>query len=106
MALKVLTVAHEASPELVQRFKQEGRLAASLSHPSCVYIFGAEEIEGYPVIVMELMPGGTLQELIDEQGPLPVKQAVDYILDLIDGLEAAHNAGIIHRDVKPSLLPG
>jgi len=93
LALKVLTVAHDASSDAVQRFEQEGRLAASLNHPSCVYIFGAEEIEGYPVITMELMPGGTLQDVIHEKGPLPVKQAVDYILDMIDGLEAAQKAG-------------
>lgn len=102
VALKVLLAVTTASPEFIERFKREGRLAASLNHPNCVYIFTAEEVKGYPVISMELMAGGTLQDLIDKQGRLPVKQAVDYVVDILQGLEAAHGAGIIHRDIKPS----
>jgi eukaryotic-like serine/threonine-protein kinase len=102
LALKVITETQAASPEVLQRFEREGRLAASLNHPNCVYIFGAEEVDGYPVITMELMPGGTLQDLLRQRGRLPAKEAVDLILDVIEGLEAAHNAGILHRDVKPS----
>src|SRR5262249_51060098 len=59
-------------------------------------------IEGYATIAMELMPGGTLQDRLSRQGALPVKEAVDFTLQIIDGLEAAHEAGIVHRDVKPS----
>src|SRR5262249_35852936 len=53
-------------------------------------------------ITMELMPGRTLNDVSKEEGQLPVPRAIDYILDVIDGLEAAHAAGVIHRDVKPS----
>jgi len=102
LALKVITETQAASPEVLQRFEREGRLAASLNHPNCVYVFGAEEVDGYPVITMELMPGGTLQDLLRQRGRLPAKEAVDFILDVIEGLEAANNAGILHRDVKPS----
>src|SRR5262245_34597479 len=102
LALKVLTRFRRGSPEVLLRFKQEGRLAASLNHPRAVYVFGSEEIQGHPVIAMELMPGGTLQDQVQLLGKLPVKQAVDFILDIVEGLEAAQHAGIVHRDVKPS----
>ena len=101
LALKVLTAVQAESSEALQRFQREGRLAASLSHPSCVYVIGAEEIEGRPVIAMELMRGGTLRDRLNESA-LTVTEAVDYALDLIEGLEAAQEKGIIHRDVKPS----
>jgi hypothetical protein len=102
VALKVLSPELDASPETLARFLQEGRVAAALSHPRSTFVFGAGEQDGQPYIVMELMPGQTLTDVISEEGPLPVSQAVDYVLDLIDGLEAAHTLGIIHRDVKPS----
>jgi hypothetical protein len=100
VALKVLMAA--TSEKQIERFKREGRLAASLSHPNCVYVFSAEEIEGYPTIAMELMPGGTLQDRLNKDGRLPYRKAVDYMLQIIDGLEAAAAVGVIHRDVKPS----
>jgi eukaryotic-like serine/threonine-protein kinase len=102
LALKVLTQFRRGSPEVLRRFKREGQLAASLNHPRTVYVFGAEEIDGHPVIAMELMPGGTLQDQVLLLGRLPLKQAIDFILDIIEGLEAAQHAGIVHRDVKPS----
>ena len=100
IALKVLAVA-DATPEMLQRFDREGRLAASLNHPHCVYVLAADPIEGSPTIAMELMPGGTLQDLLKD-GPLPPARAADYALDILEGLEAAHAAGILHRDLKPS----
>ncbi len=102
VALKIVDRATAASPELVERFRREGRLMAALNHSRCVYIFGAEEIEQRPAIAMELMPGGTFQDLLDRGGPLPAMRAVDLALDILDGLEAAAAAGILHRDVKPS----
>src|SRR5215204_4328696 len=84
------------------RFLQEGRLAASLSHPNCVYVFGTSEIQGFPVIAMELVPRGTLKELIVPGQPMSLTTAVDAILQVIDGLEAAAAIGILHRDIKPS----
>jgi hypothetical protein len=101
VALKVLTELRTDSTEAIERFRQEGRLAASISHPRCVYIFAAEEFDGVPVISMELMPGGTLADVLN-QGRLPTERAVDYVLNLIDGLEAGQRLGIVHRDVKPS----
>ena len=62
----------------------------------------ADEDAGRPYIVMELMPGSTLADLVAEQGPLLPEAAITRILDVIEGLEAAHERGLIHRDVKPS----
>ena len=101
VALKVLGQALD-STESRGRFLREGRLAASVNHPNSVYVFGTEEIDGTPVIAMELVSGGTLHERIRDNGPMPVAEAVDTILQIIAGLEAAQSIGILHRDVKPS----
>lgn len=101
VALKVLKHSLSSS-EARKRFLREGRLAASINHPNSVYVYGTEEIAGTPVISMELVPGGTLQDRVKGQGPLPVGEAVDAILEIIAGLEAAQKIGILHRDVKPA----
>src|SRR5262245_26429442 len=85
-----------------ERFLREGRLAASLSHPNCVYVYGTCEIQGFPVIAMELAPAGTLKDLVVPGSPMPMTKAVDAILQVITGLEAAAAIGILHRDIKPS----
>jgi uncharacterized RDD family membrane protein YckC len=101
VALKVLTELRADSERALERFEQEGRLAASLASPRCVYVFGAGAFEGCPYIAMELMAGGTLSGRI-QSGPLPTREAVDCVLDVLEGLEAAQRKGILHRDVKPS----
>jgi hypothetical protein len=101
IALKVLRSRLENRDERA-RFLREGQLAASISHPHTVYIFGSEEIAGTPVITMELLPGGTLKDRVVADGPLPIADAVSAILDVIGGLDAAQSAGILHRDIKPS----
>src|SRR5688572_28227971 len=101
VALKVLGHSID-SPEMRKRFLREGRLAASVNHPNSVYIYGTEEIEEAPVIAMELVAGGTLKDELKRRGPLPARDAVDAILGVIEGLEAAHRGGVLHRDVKPA----
>jgi hypothetical protein len=101
VALKVLSHRLD-SPDARERFFREGRLAASINHPNSVYIFGTEEVGGTPVIAMELVSGGTLQERVRARGPLPIGEAVDCVLQIIEGLSAAQRIGILHRDVKPS----
>lgn len=101
VALKVLATALD-SPADRERFLREGKLAASINHPNTVYVYRTEEIEGSPTIAMELVDGGTLDEKVTFQGPLSVPEAVHDILEIIDGLEAAHRSGILHRDVKPA----
>ncbi|MFQ3593189.1 MAG: serine/threonine-protein kinase, partial [Gemmataceae bacterium] len=102
VALKLIRPEFLDSPEAVERFRREGRLASLVIHPRCVFVLGADEEAGRPYIVMELMPGRTLSDVVTAQGPLPVSQAVRYIIDIIEGLQEAHANGMIHRDVKPS----
>ena len=101
VALKVLRGRIGGGVER-ERFLREGQLAASISHPHTVYVFGSEEIEGVPAIAMQIVPGGTLKDRVAAEGPLPVPDAVSAVLDLISGLDAAEAAGILHRDIKPS----
>jgi hypothetical protein len=101
VALKVLN-RRLAGADDRARFLREGQLAASVAHPNAVYIFGSEEIAGTPVIAMELVTGGTLKDRVKSAGPLPPAQAVDAVLDLAAGLDAARAGGVLHRDIKPS----
>ena len=100
VALKVLEQRFGDERER-ERFQREGRLAASINHEHCVFVFGAAEIHGVPAIAMELMQG-TLADRLTAEGPLPPAAAVDVALQLVAGLQAAAAAGILHRDVKPS----
>lgn len=102
VALKLIKPEFALSQIAVERFRLEGRLASSISHPRCVFVLSAEEVERRPYIVMELMPGATLADLVQERGALPVNEAIAKILDVIEGLQEAHRIGVIHRDVKPS----
>ena len=101
VALKMLGQQLD-SPEMRKRFLREGRLAAGVNHPNSLYIFGSEEIEGLPVITMEIAGSGTLKDKLKKHGPMAVTDAVDAILDVISGLEAAFANGVLHRDIKPS----
>jgi len=101
VALKMLGQQLD-SPDMRQRFLREGRLAASVNHPNSLYIFGSEEIEGLPVITMEIAGAGTLKDKLKQRGPLAVTEAVDAILDVVSGLESAFAGGVLHRDIKPS----
>jgi eukaryotic-like serine/threonine-protein kinase len=100
VALKVLEQRFGDERER-ERFEREGRLAASIDHEHCVFVFGAAEIDGTPAIAMELMQG-TLADRLSASGPLSPAAAVDMTLQLVAGLQAAGDAGILHRDVKPS----
>jgi uncharacterized RDD family membrane protein YckC len=102
VALKLVSAQYSHSAETLQRFRREGLLASSLVHPRCVFVLAADEEAGRPYIVMELMPGRTLQDLVREQGPLRPIEAIPKILDVMEGLEEAHSLGVVHRDVKPS----
>ncbi len=102
VAVKLLSRRLAANPASVERFRQEGRLASQIAHPRCVFVLRADTDAGRPYIIMELMPGRTLKDLVDDRGPLPVGEAILRTLDVIDGLIEAHRLGVIHRDVKPS----
>ena len=101
VALKVLSHSLD-SPMSRERFRREGLLAASINHPNTVYVFGTDEIDGRAFIAMELVGHGTLQDWIRPESPLEVEAAVDAVLQVIAGLEAAESKGVLHRDIKPS----
>jgi hypothetical protein len=100
VALKVLEERLSDERER-ERFNREGRLAASINHPHCVFVFAASEVDGRLAIAMERMDG-TLADRLKAHGPLPPAHAVDAVLQLISGLQAASALGILHRDIKPS----
>lgn len=102
VAVKLLSPRLAANPSSVERFRQEGRVASQISHPRCVFVLSADTEAGRPYIIMELMPGKTLKDLVDQKGTMALAEAIDRILDVIDGLCEAHRLGVIHRDVKPS----
>jgi serine/threonine protein kinase len=101
VALKILG-QRLADPADRARFLHEGQLAASISDPHVVYVYDSDEIDGVPVIAMELLPGGTLKDRVLRDGPLRIADATAAIRQVLAGLEAARAAGILHRDVKPS----
>ena len=101
VALKVLS-NRLSGPADRARFIREGRLAAGISHANTVYVYGTDDIDGIPVIAMELAPGGTLKDRVKMKGPLGASEAVDAILQAVSGLDAAADAGVLHRDIKPS----
>jgi hypothetical protein len=102
VALKLIAPRYGASPDAIERFRREGRLAGLIAHPRCVFVLAADEEAGRPYLVMELMPGDTLHDLVRRRGPLPSEEAVARALDVIAGLQEVHRRGIVHRDVKPS----
>jgi hypothetical protein len=102
VALKLIGTAFASSPDAVERFRQEGRIAQMLTHPRCVFVIKVDEEAGRPFIVMELMEGSSLKDLVERDGPLQPDDAIAKILDVIDGLQAAHRLDVIHRDVQPS----
>src|SRR5206468_9926167 len=87
-----------------RRFLREARLAARLSHPNVVSIFDAGEDHGRPYFVMELVQGETLADLLARRGRLPPDEARGLAIQAARGLAHAHEAGLVHRDVKPQNL--
>jgi serine/threonine protein kinase/tetratricopeptide (TPR) repeat protein len=89
--------------EALQRFETEARAAGSLEHPNVLVVHDVGASEEGPYIVSELLRGGTLRERMGGK-PLPVAKAVDYAIQLVQGLRAAHAKGVVHRDLKPENL--
>jgi serine/threonine-protein kinase len=105
VAVKVLAENLAGDESFRRRFLREARLAARLSHPNVVSVYDAgEEAGGRPYIVMEHVEGKTLAEVLHERGRLPAEEAVTLALQACSGLEHAHAAGLVHRDVKPQNL--
>ncbi|MBL8111964.1 MAG: serine/threonine-protein kinase [Acidobacteria bacterium] len=101
VALKVLPPAFTATPDRVSRFAREARVLAQLRHPGIAAVHSFEEIDGRPILVMELAEGDTLAHRM-ARGPLPLAEAVSLARQIAEALEAAHEKGIVHRDLKPA----
>ncbi len=95
------TLSEEEQALLRARVIREARATARLNHPAAVAIFDVLQEYGRAYIVMELVDAPTLEELVHEQGPLPVERVARIAVDLLGALEAAHAQGVVHRDVKP-----
>ncbi len=100
VAIKVLPELLVGDPERTARFRREARVAASLNHPNIAAVYGFEEEAGAHFLVMELVEGETLAEHL-RAGAMPVRDALALVAQIADGLEAAHESGVVHRDLKP-----
>ena len=111
VALKLLAPALAGNPEMQRRFISESRAAATIDDPHIVPVFGAGEADGLLFIAMRYVAGGDAQSLLKREGPLPPERVAAIVSPVAAALDAAHRAGLVHRDVKPSnmlmdVLPG
>ena len=101
VAIKVLPEQFTQDPQRLARFEREAKLLASLNHPNVAAIYGLEEADGVRFLALELVEGETLAERV-ARGPVPVKEALEICRQIAEGVEAAHEKGVIHRDLKPA----
>ncbi|MEK9665395.1 MAG: Stk1 family PASTA domain-containing Ser/Thr kinase [Candidatus Nanopelagicales bacterium] len=101
VAMKIMNAALAEDPDFVARFRREARAAAQLSHPHVVSVFDQGEADGLPYLAMEYVPGRTLRDVLREFHVLSPAQALTIIDPVLEALAAAHDAGFVHRDVKP-----
>ena len=101
VALKILPQQFASDSQRMGRFQREAEVLASLDHPNIGQIFGIEEAGQTKALVLQLIEGPTLAERI-VQGPIPVEETLKIALQIAEGLEAAHEKGVIHRDLKPA----
>lgn len=104
VAMKVLSRSHQSDPTVIQRFFREIHTAGMLSHPNIASAFDADQAHGHWFLVSEYIEGDNLGDLVEQNGSLSPTVAVDITLQSAIGLEFAHEAGVIHRDVKPANL--
>src|SRR6266704_1640035 len=102
VAIKVLPKRFVDDPDRLGRFRREAQMLASLNHPNIATIHGLEQSDGVHYLVMELVAGETLAQRIEHAGPLPISEALSLCRQIAQGLEAAHERGVVHRDLKPA----
>src|SRR5260370_21679838 len=100
VAMKVLPRALDIDPERLARFDREAKILAALNHPNIAVIYGLVESGGVRALVMELVEGETLTSVI-KRGPMSVKDTCRAGRQIAEALEAAHDKGVVHRDLKP-----
>ncbi len=101
VAIKVLPEQFTQDPQRLARFEREAKLLAQLNHPNIAAIHSFEHADDVHFLVLELVPGDTLAEKV-AKGPLPVEEALEVCRQIAEGVEAAHEKGVIHRDLKPA----
>jgi serine/threonine-protein kinase len=101
VALKVLGGVLVNDPDFVERFTQEARATAALTHPNVVAVHDQGISEGFPFLVMEFVQGRTIREIMAQSGPFTSAHALEIISAVLAGLSSAHDAGFVHRDIKP-----
>ena len=101
VALKVLAGLMASDPDFVERFIQEARATAALTHPNVVAVHDQGIAEGFPYLVMEFVQGRTIREIMAQTGPFASAHALEILSSVLAGLSAAHEAGFVHRDIKP-----
>jgi Tol biopolymer transport system component len=101
VAIKILPELFMQDPERLARFEREAKTLAALNHPNIATIHGFEEANGIQALVMELIEGPTLADRI-AQGPIPIDEALPIATQIAEALEAAHETGVVHRDLKPT----
>jgi serine/threonine protein kinase len=100
VAIKILPPEYSRDPDRLRRFEQEARAAGMLNHPNVLVIYAIGRHDASPYLVSELLEGVTLRQRLT-QGAVPEMQALDYADQLVQGLAAAHDKGVVHRDLKP-----
>jgi serine/threonine protein kinase/Tol biopolymer transport system component len=103
VAIKVLPADFAKDEDRLRRFEQEAKATSALNHPNILTVHDIGEHDGNPFIVSELLDGEELRQRLDE-GPIPLRKAVEYAQQIVSGLSAAHEKGIVHRDLKPENL--
>ena len=101
VAIKILKEEFISNEEFLRRFKNESKAIAMLSHPNIVKVYDVSFGDLIQYIVMEYIEGITLKEFIEQEGSLRWKDAVHFTMQILKGLQHAHDKGIVHRDVKP-----
>jgi serine/threonine protein kinase/WD40 repeat protein len=104
VAIKVLPAHYAEAPGVLERFRREAQAVAALDHPNIVRAYDFRQEGALHFLVMEYVDGASLQQLLAKQGPLAIPQACDYARQAAEGLEHAHEAGLVHRDIKPANL--
>jgi eukaryotic-like serine/threonine-protein kinase len=101
VAVKAMHREMSEQPDQLERFRQEARAVAKISHPNVVSVIDAGEDHGYPYIVFEYVEGETLKQRISRVGALDVQEAIAYTIEIARGLSIAHARNLVHRDIKP-----
>src|SRR5262249_50912874 len=101
VAVKGLPSAKSKDPAALDRFQREARAVAALDHPNIVHAYDIDQDESLHFLVMEYVDGASLQEIVKKVGPMDVHRAAHYMQQTCLGLEHAHDAGLVHRDIKP-----